>query len=385
MRVATTTLGALATGCLLTLTVHAQQLPFEIPMPADDPPNVQVRYRNGMRFETADQRFTLRIGGRVQARYTRENRESGPDEAGFEVRRARLAFRGSAFDPRVRYKIQVSLNGRSDDGRTVLQDAWIEWRPVDGVGFRGGQFKAPFGRQQTTRSHFLQFQERSDATRYFSLGRQIGIQGSWKGLGGVVETHAGIFNGDGEDRQGALNDNNEHMVAARAQINPFGSWQRHEGDLPSTPTPEASFGASFVYNPQGETTISGVRSEFDTIGYGIDGALRFAGLFATAELFHRTTDEDGSAAFDSIDEDGYFAQAGYFLLPGRLETALRYSRVRVDDGADENTSEITASINYLFREDDHKLQLEWGRLTVDPDGGAETDDDFIRVQWTLNF
>ncbi len=349
-----------------------------------DAPN--IGYRRGFTIRSDDDRFSVRLNGRVEPRYTYRDRDDAEDISAFRVRRARLLFRGHIFQPELLYRIQVSLTQSSDEGRTLLQDAYLSWQPVEGLSVRAGQFRAPFGRQDLVPSHRLQFSERTVPMRFFGLGRQIGMLGSYREPDGLYDVRAGIFNGDGEDLQGAMNDNNEMMFVARAQWNPTGAWQRREGDLEPSDRPAFSFGSSFVFNPEGPRRFSGTDTEVDTVGYGVDGACRYAGTFLTAELFRRRTDEDGGSGFDSIDENGFHVQGGVFLIPKKLEAAARYSKLHVDDGAlDRETEEMGLSLAYFIVDDRFKFRLEWLQIETDRDMESQDTEQIVRFQWVLSF
>jgi len=82
------------------------------------------------------------------------------------------------------------------------------------------------------------------------------------------------------------------------------------------------------------------------MGFGAAAGERLEGF---AGIFNGEGEDlqGGSAVFEVIEEDGWFAQAGYFLLPERLEGAARYSFVRVEEARELETTEVAASLSLV--------------------------------------
>lgn len=357
---------------------------------ADEHADSVAGYKKGFYIDGGE-KFSLNVKGRVQVRYTYMDYDvdrTMEDTSSFDTPRVRLDFSGHAYSEDITYRIQAGLTDGSDGGRTVLEDAWIQWGNADqGYAIRAGQFKVPFGRQTLTSSGNLQFVDRADVSRFFGPNRDVGVMLHGDCADGVVSYAAGVFNGEGEELS---NDHNEHMGAARIQINPTGAWKLYEGDVKDTEELAVSFGANVAYHPMSLAQgmpIFGVMTESDRTSVGVDAALRFGGISLQGEAFSAVTEDQGSNGFDDINDTGFYVQGGFFFSED-LELAGRFGmRNHEDDntGADDDYEEITVGLNYYMEEHSHKLQLDVSRLTFEPGTGGELEDNVVRLQWQLKF
>jgi len=372
----------------------------------------RTSYDKGFEMATGDGMFSLKIGGRLQARYTYSDVDSDQrdltddeldlvdsyglpgfrsDNSSFAVQRARVILQGHAFDPNVRYMFQLDFAEDTDNGNTALKDGYIEWsNPEYFYNVRAGQYKAPFGRQELTSSGNLQLVDRSLVSDYFTPGREVGVMVHGQTEGGFFEYAGGLFNGDGEDQN--VNDTNAVMGVARIAFNPMGEFPLYEGDVKYTEDLGVSIGADYLYNPMG--SMSGgsyfptdVKANMNS--FGIDGQLRFMGLSLIGEYFWREISEESSGVnYDDIKDNGFYLQGGFFVVPETIELAARYGWFNNKDDntdTDNDISEITVGLNYYFKEHNHKLQLDYSYQEVDPDGGDKLKDNIIRLQWQLKF
>ena len=133
-----------------------------------DQPTTGYKIGKGFSWQTADEKFKLTIGGRLQVRFTYHFYEDNPrtddeDEPDFDVARARIWLTGHAFE-HFKYKFQFDIAGdeadtsvmgtrySSSNRLTELKDAYVDFVKWNPFNIRGGQFKAPYSRQQLTSS-----------------------------------------------------------------------------------------------------------------------------------------------------------------------------------------------------------------------------------------
>ncbi|MFO0847706.1 MAG: porin [Gemmataceae bacterium] len=179
---------------------------FDPPAPARDAPTqpaaagpdgvpLQDRWRNGLRFESADKAFSLFVGGRAQldvADYitSRAVRESipgtNPLEDGVTFRRIRLDMGGTIYK-NVDFYTQVDFaNGlilspgakgaTGTTNATYPTDVWVTFRNLPTVGnVRVGNQKPLYSFEHMTSSRFLNFLERSPGFDAFSEGFNNGF------------------------------------------------------------------------------------------------------------------------------------------------------------------------------------------------------------------
>lgn len=131
-------------------------------------------WKNGLRLETADGRFQLRLGGRIMTDWVFWDESAaveaavGELEDGVEFRRARLFVQGYLYR-HVEFKAQYDFAGGDAD----FKDVYLGLREVP-VGVRLGHFKEPFGLEELTSSKYTTFMERS-LPNVFAPSRNVGV------------------------------------------------------------------------------------------------------------------------------------------------------------------------------------------------------------------
>ncbi|MDB5145888.1 MAG: hypothetical protein JWQ66_4601 [Mucilaginibacter sp.] len=282
----------------------------------------------------------LQISGLVQARY-QGFEQSGVNNA-FDLHRARLDAKGNITDA-WSYEIYTEFAST-----TKLLDAYTSYKIADYLKFTAGQFKIPFSYESLTSDSQLEFIDRSQVIEALAgrskdvignqNGRDIGVQisGSFAKLNNhyLFDYTFGVFNGAGYD---VTTDNNNHKdIVARFGIHPikgldFGGSLYSGEDIPLATTK--------VPNP-----VTQARNR-----YGFDGHYVIGALSVAAEYAHGT---DGS-----ILRDGWYAQAGYFILP-KLQLEAKYDTYDPNKVITTDRSTIyIGGINYVFN--------AWTKLSVD--------------------
>lgn len=455
--------GGVAHGRELTdiLTEKGVLTPEEAAEAAQTPPKqptFQYKPGSGFVFTTADGDFQLATGVWGQFRYTltdvdehyTSGRRNTEDSQSFDIPRARVYWKGHAFTPRLRYEIEIELNAGAGD---LMRNVYAEYQLVTDqwLTFRVGQWKVPFCRQEMTPDSKQEFNERSVACQNFRFERDRGIQLFGTPQNSLVEYYAGVFNGTG--RNGPSNPDNNFLYVARLATNPLGAVGYSEGDLADTPDPLFGIGISYGYEraradeftsaatagvdpddpemmvltsdgqPQNRVPVlrmiqpfyselsrpSALTAELSNLE--ADFAFRWRGLFVQGEYYHAWIHNDAHASaaspsppFElpqtSFQAWGYYAQAGYFVIPKKLELAIRYSeftpnedfRVTKANGRriTPSQSELLGAVNYYFWGHDLKLMTDFGPVTTEGIGAIDSDvedrDDFRwRVQAQMYF
>jgi phosphate-selective porin OprO/OprP len=172
--------------------------------------------KDGFFLKSADGAYQLKIRALVQT----DGRFRGDDEARpaidtFEMRRVRPIFEGTVgkfFDFRI-----VPDFG---EGKTVLQDAYADWRFASWIRLRAGKTKMPFGLERLQSASDAVFVERALPTNLVP-NRDIGLQLQGDVLEGVISYALGVFNGvvDVGSADADVNDSKE--TAARVFFQPF--------------------------------------------------------------------------------------------------------------------------------------------------------------------
>ena len=319
---------------------------------------------------------SLTIGARAQVRWTLDDRqdatadstgtgvgrEDGPISS-FDVPRLRMTFSGGAFRPWLKYSFQFEFSRTGGEGASKIKDAVLEIRPT-GQPFRisAGQFKVPFGLQQLTSSGRLQFVDRAITDAKFNPGRDVGVM-----VGGTMAARkagyeAGIFNGAGES---VRQNNGSHLLAGRVFLHPLGAYALSEGssDAPDKPVLHIGAGARTGKQIRGRTTAGVVQDVDNQTALNVEFGYKAPRLYSTAEYFWMTDEQENPVAGRDIDSHGFHAQAGYMLVPKRMEVGVLYGQITPDTEVDDaDTTELRGVIGYYFQGHGLKLQAAGGTL-----------------------
>lgn len=206
------------------LTVSAQDAPKTDPKPSE--PAIKVTLKDGIHFKSEDGNLDATLGGYLGLHYRffpnrpNDNARTSPD--GFFVRQLRPELAGTVFkdfDFRVQFDIPTG-NGQAaapSAVTTTVQDAYVGWRHFPELSLRLGQFKEPFGQEQTTPDRRVDFAERSEGDK-FTPARDLGAMLYGSLFDNVLGYEAGFFNGGG---RGLTDANRGKEGAGRLRIQPF--------------------------------------------------------------------------------------------------------------------------------------------------------------------
>lgn len=358
----------------------------------------------GLSAETADGRYRAHVGGYAQFRYTYtdEDSQAADDSSAFSIRRFKLILQGNVFSKNLGYRYQ----GEMASGSTVTQDAFVNYTFAPPLTLQVGQYKPPQARQELTSAAGQLFAERSLANDTFNLGRDLGLRVSGEVGNKLLEYSLGVFNGNGPN---TANPDNRHMVAGRLDFNPLCPYPMDEAGWP-TDKPMVNLGGSFAWNKVGvndignrferDNDVMDVALDLDGSRYqGANGPANFTsdygkdlswllwtanlnaawkGASFAAEYYNLKTNPDQG---DTWNADGYYVQAGYQVIPQKLELAARYSAIKSDDdnaSASFDKAETQFGANYYFAK--HSLKLQTDLTLVKDDLNDNQDDTIYRLQ-----
>ncbi|MBE7444148.1 MAG: porin [Planctomycetia bacterium] len=330
-------------------------------------------------LKSADGNFSLNTGARMQFRYTFEDNDEDFGEVDTQdvtIRRARVYFGGNIYSKMVHYYVEADF----DNFTAGMRDFYVYFTPLEDLNAKIGYFKVPFNRQRMASSAKLLLQDRSIASEEFDQDRDYGADIYGKPFEGYMEYHAALFQGAGEKNIKG-NTDNTLMYVLNVRYNPFGKYDYYdETDVKYSDKLKATVGASVVFNAKdGDKKLENT----DTIDGVVDLGVKYRGLSWNNEYYVRTEDpEDGG---DSIDSDGFFTQAGYFVIPKKLEVAARYSMLDPNtDVSDDLQREYTGGINYYFRAHRSKIQADFGHFVTNTKT-HDKQEEKIRIQYQIIF
>ncbi|MBI5575603.1 MAG: porin [Deltaproteobacteria bacterium] len=367
---------------------------------------VDYKLGKGFTFTSPDEKFQLSVGGRIQPRYSYTDAEavsgSAQDASEWKIRWAKLSVGGYAYSKDLTYKIQIALE---NSGNAKLLDyAYLKYGFSDAFALQAGQFKVPFSRQALNSASALQFVDRSNAVDAFKPNYDIGAMASGKIGRGMFAYNAGIFGGAG---QSATRTTNNNAFAARLVASPLGEAPYSETDVGHHEKPLLSVGANYFRNTlkRSATTVfesvtpnyaaaagwlGNGASTFDNTEkvdidqFGGDAAFLWNGFSFQAEYLEGRA--EGKTSGKTLRARGMYAQAGYFLIPKRLEAAARYSYVDPNRSrSNDIQAETQGAVSYYFFGHNLKLQADYSNIHKQVSLNTSTDNKQVRVQAQVVF
>jgi phosphate-selective porin OprO/OprP len=364
---------------------------------------VDYKLGKGFTLTSPDEKFQLTIGGVLQSRYTFSDMETKPDSSKFEIKSLKLVLSGYAYNKDLTYEAQTNF---VQGGTTkILERGYFSYRLMDEVQFLVGQTNVPFGRQWLNATTGLEFVDRSYASDAFRAGYDTGLKLHGKIANSLLTYDVGVYGGVGQSTYRTTNNN---AVAARVTVNPFGPMAYSEGDLDQSSKPLLSIGADYYMNTLkatftapstttletnnvdlagtngwlGKGLTKFTRSEnIDISSYSIDAAFKWYGASLQSEYLWG--EAEGKNSHKLLRSEGFYAQAGYFVIPKTVELALRYSYVDLDrDTPNRHIVDTTGAISWYINK--HNLKVQ-GDVTNSHNQNGMTDDMTYRLQSQLLF
>lgn len=370
---------------------------------------IDYKIGKGFTLTSADEKFKLSFGGRLQTRYTFNDFDNKTDTNKFEVKRMKFWMSGNAYTKDLTYLLQVDF---ANSGKaTMFEHGYLNYRLLNEVQVLAGQTKVPFGRQWLNSSGGQQFVDRSSASDMFRPGYDAGVKLHGDIAGGIATYELGVYGGGGQSNYRTSSDN---AYAARVTVNPFGKMAYTESDLDQSAKPLLSVGANYYRNTlqkstttTGTTTTASLESnnvtlagtsgwlgkgfknsfadneKIDINGYGLDAAFKWMGASAQAEYL--LGQADGQASDKTLRAQGFYVQAGYCIIPKKMELALRYSFADPNrDIANDQQVDTQGAVSYYFDKHNLKLQGDVTNSHIQHLTGP-TDDMIYRVQAQVIF
>lgn len=335
-------LGLLALGSFLfALPARAQQAGY-------DP-------ERGAFLRSSDGGFAFHPYAMVQLQHTAPFGDTATRE-GFAVRSAKWVMRAYDRSRDLTFHYQLNVG----DGRAVAEDVFVRWEPTAWLSLTAGQIEVPFNRQHVTPQAYQQLIDRSTVDARFGLQRDQGL--SLRLRFGAVDLTLGAWNGA---RKNVADDDPTLLETARLAWSPFGAIPFEESDVANSPRPLLSLAAAAAWNPRRSLAPDPDRPQTLTeqrrIGQAVlEVTLRYAGLSLTTEVHARRFESGTGTAVDY----GELLQAGWFLLPKRLEVAGRLARSTGAVGPNEPVQEATAGLNLFLHGRRLEVSSTWTTTTL---------------------
>ena len=378
---------------------------------------VLAGWQDGFYLNSADGDFRLKLRGLVQLDsrfFPEESGDTGTDS--FTLRRLRPILEGTVYKY-VDFKLMPDFG----EGKTVLQDGYLEFKYWNQARLRAGKFKTPFSLERLQSASDLVFVERA-LSQNLAPNRDLGLQLAGDFLGGALGYQAGAFNGNVDGGSNDGDTGSDKDFAARLFAQPFiqTDWspvknlgvgaaatfgKRDKESLSSLAFKTAGRATFFKFNSTALAT--GDQRRFSPQGYYFWGPFGLMGEYIFSEqqdtsLTVPAVKVKGKPAIPpktflgDVVNDGWFVQASYVLtgenasykgvVPidnfdpragrwGAFEVAGRYSELNVDDdvfrlkfadpkAAVQNAAAYTAGINWYLNKA-VKIQLNYEHTDFD--------------------
>lgn len=342
---------------------------------------------NGFYIKSDDGHFKMNVGGRLQMQEVVQKRSATENTPGnvartapnnfsdtFKIRRARVQTTGTLFEKLDWFT--VINTGTAAAGATTFTTTWqagFTYNFADYFRVSSGMVQLPMDRLGEGSSSWLLgiepplvatqedgLKDRTIARASFGLPFDLGIR-----FDGDVGPHfsyaIGIGNGSG-DR--SLNTNNELSYGFRGMINILGKADYPEPDFAWSEKPNLSigFGTGFEDEDAADANVASITRKWSWSASG-DVAFRYRGFSLNSEIYHRILKLDGISVEDTnrdrkLRDVGYYANAGYFMVPKKLELMLTASQI-FREGPDNNANEFGGGLNWYIKQNKVKMQLDY--------------------------
>ena len=332
--------------------------------------------------------YKLVLGGFIQANFEDGDVSAFEGRFGlsalkdrFRLRRARVNLTGE-FAEQFDFKIEgdFSQSDGISSSRTAFSgtDIFVNWHQFPEAQIKIGQWKAPFGLEQITPDTKLFIIERSLPTGALTPERQIGVQlwgkpfaSVWPDQKDLLTYYAGIFNGNG--RNISTNDNNNFMYVGRLEAMPFKgrvfgqeSSLKFGGDVLNSRDDAGtniSPALNLKVNADGSLSAFTLPGADERTAWSVDawvniGPFDLIGEYFSEEVNGRAVNSV-APGFADFEPSGWYVQGSYFILPKKLQAAVRFEDLNPGQMGNDGIHSITGGLNYYIHGDAIKLMLNY--------------------------
>ena len=342
---------------------------------------IKTYFKDGLRFETADKGFQMKMGGRIMFDTaligTNNNymNSFGNEENGSSFREARIYAEGS-FNEKIEFKWQYDFNGGVNN---KLKDLYIGFRNTPAGNVRVGQFKEPFGLDQLTSLSYITFMERG-APNALVPGRNVGVMLFDNNAPKTMNWAVGIFEDDGADTGASTGGDGAYSLTGRVSGTPVKDDVTHLIHLGASASTRTLGDNPYAVTFRGESnltkgTIASVNVAADSVNMGgVEAAWVNGPLSLQSEYILSQVNPD---AGEDLNYTSFYVYGSYFLTGesrtykdttgtftridvlkpygkdggmGAVELALRVSGIDLDDGTTPGgqVTSYTAGVNWYL-------------------------------------
>jgi phosphate-selective porin OprO/OprP len=298
----------------------------------------------------------------------------------FRLRRARIGLTGD-FAEQFDFKLEGDFESSDglNSGRTAFEgtDIFVNWHQFAEAQIKVGQWKAPFGLEQLTPDTTLYLIERSLPTGALTPERQIGVQlwgkpfaHVWPDRKDLLTYYAGIFNGNG--RNITNNDNNNFMYVGRLESTLFKTkmWGQESSlklgadvlNSRDDAGTNISPALNLLVNDDGSLSPFTLPTAAERTAWSVDAWLKLGPFDLIGEYLEEFVNGrtvNGVPGMPDFTTNGYQITAGYFLIPNKLQLAMRWEDLNPGQKGNDGIRSITGGLNYYIHGDDLKIMVNY--------------------------
>lgn len=368
-------------------------------------------YKNGFYVSTPDQRYSMYLNGLFQTRFTwfkpgaavAQFGASPSSVSNFDVYLGRFAASGSAFSPTLKYFLQFQGSTAGNGNGISLLDWFTAKTFSKYLTVQAGRFWTPYTYEYYDSPGNYLFADLSTAEFAFVLPRAVGFeaygQAGRLSYAGVIANSIPALDAPGQENfssRAAFIGNLHYDILA-----PYG-YVETDPSRSGARKPELTIWASGAYNPvTGASSFENVAAGDKTVNATATAGFRYGYFTLQSTGYFRRTTPPTAVPPDS--SWGFGEQAGYYLIPARLELAGRVSGVNWGaahflasgfpvnnwySGPDfpyHNVTEHSIGLNYYLYGHHAKLQVSYSYLTGNTFSHTTFDGNRIWIQSQLMF
>jgi len=337
----------------------------------------------------------LKIGGRIQIQY--HSKDDGvSDTDTIDFRRLRPYIEGSVHK-NWKGKFQWDMAGASGNNEISIKDAYFQYRGFEGMKLTFGNALFPFSRETLTSSKKQALVERTFVGdhNYGAPGRNLGLH--FTGKQGMLNWGFSLSSAsidpsaDKIDFDTPVNTNSDFnegiIVGGRIEFNVIGRVKLSQGNFSNK---HALSFAVAAYQWQNDDDNIASANSLDTVnGLELSAAWRWQRFSIDAQINSFEADAVNATLTSGMYVNGstkleqYSVEAGYMLVPNKLEVVLGLSSQDADGYAQEWDRQ-SFGINYYIKKHDIKLQLTVrNNENVKGVVGNDLDEVFFQAQYVF--
>ena len=274
------------------------------------------------------------------------------------VRRARLKFKGFAFSPKLKYKLEIGMSNNDISGASehtgnaprYILDAVLKWNFHQNFELWFGQTKLPGNRERIVSSADMQLVDRSLLNKRFNIDRDMGMQLRHHfNLSDKFVVREALAISQGEGRNITVGNLGGHQYTAHLEFLPFGLFEGNGdykgGDLKREKTPKLAIGMSYDFNNNAVKNRSNQGSymvndegyyETNISTFFVDAMFKYKGFSFMGEYAYRDAEDpiaknsDGTPTGDVVQVGSALNLQSGYLLDKNWELTGRYTNVSLD-------------------------------------------------------